>query len=166
MLRARKILSYVSERIEPASDLSNNTTNPAPTAAPAPTTPLSPKFASNNPYASHTSPTPSPRADNPFASDEDEHSDSELDNAGPAPGVAAPAAAAPLRPDEYLELYCNNQLVPPTMTLATIRAHIWKSGGDVLLTYKANGRKKILHQPQVGAGTNGEDATAAGAASF
>ena len=163
MLRARKILSYVSERIEPASDLSNNTTNPAPTSAPVTTTPLSPRLASNNPYASHTSPTSSSRADNPFASDEDEHSDSEQHNARPTP---AAAPAAPLRPDEYLELYCNNQLVPPTMTLATIRAHIWKSGGDVLLTYKANGRKKILHQPQVGAGTNGEDATAAGAASF
>lgn len=165
MLRARKILSYVSERIEPASDLSNNTTNPAPTAAPVPTTPLSPKFASNNPYASHTSPASSSKADNPFASDEDEHSDSEQDDARPAP-VAAPVPAAPLRPDEYLELYCNNQLVPPTMTLATIRAHIWKSGGDVVLMYKANGRKKILHQPQVGTNTNGEDATAAGAASF
>jgi WD repeat-containing protein 48 len=35
------------------------------------------------------------------------------------------------------------QLVPPTMTLATLRAHIWKSGGDVLLYYKSKGVKKI-----------------------
>jgi WD repeat-containing protein 48 len=73
-----------------------------------------------------------------------------------------------LKPEEYLELYCQNQvshslcsnlslqasdrhctdiaqqLVPPTMTLATIRTHIWKTGGDVLLYYKANGRKRIL----------------------
>lgn len=33
------------------------------------------------------------------------------------------------------------------MTLATIRSHIWRGGGDVLLYYKANGRKKILHAP-------------------
>jgi WD repeat-containing protein 48 len=31
------------------------------------------------------------------------------------------------------------------MTLATIRAHIWRGGGDVLLYYKANGKKEIKH---------------------
>ncbi|KAI9770607.1 MAG: hypothetical protein M1840_003199 [Geoglossum simile] len=49
-----------------------------------------------------------------------------------------------LKPEEYLELYCQNQIVPPTMTLATLRAHVWKSGTDVLLYYKSNGRKEIL----------------------
>ena len=29
------------------------------------------------------------------------------------------------------------------MTLATLRAHVWKSGTDVLLYYKSNGKKKI-----------------------
>lgn len=29
------------------------------------------------------------------------------------------------------------------MSLATIRAHVWKSGNDVVLYYKANGRKEI-----------------------
>lgn len=29
------------------------------------------------------------------------------------------------------------------MTLATLRAHIWKGGNDVALYYKANGRKEI-----------------------
>jgi WD repeat-containing protein 48 len=77
MLRARKILGYVAERIEPAQD---------------------------------------------------------------------PATAMP--PEEYLELYCNNQLIPPRMTLATIRTHIWRGGGDVLLHYKANGKKKILHSAE------------------
>ncbi|KAH0382430.1 WD40 repeat-like protein [Aureobasidium sp. EXF-12298] len=77
MLRARKILGYVADRIEPAQD---------------------------------------------------------------------PATAMP--PEEYLELYCNNQLIPPRMTLATIRTHIWRGGGDVLLHYKANGKKKILHSAE------------------
>lgn len=54
-----------------------------------------------------------------------------------------------LKPEEYLELYCNNQLIPPTMTLATIRAHVWRGGGDVILYYKANGRKEIQHIPPV-----------------
>lgn len=78
MLRARKILSYVAERIEPASELTG------------------------------------------------------------------PDA---MKPEEYLELYCQNQLISPTMTLASIRAHIWRGGGDVVLFYKANGRKEIKHVP-------------------
>ncbi|KAF2084420.1 hypothetical protein K490DRAFT_49227, partial [Saccharata proteae CBS 121410] len=52
-----------------------------------------------------------------------------------------------LKPEEYLELYCQNQLIPPTMTLATIRTHVWRGGGDVLLYYKANGRKEIKWVP-------------------
>ncbi|KAI1815045.1 WD repeat-containing protein [Poronia punctata] len=51
-----------------------------------------------------------------------------------------------LKPEEYLELYCNDQLLPHTMTLATLRAHIWKGGNDVVLYYKANGRKEIPKQ--------------------
>lgn len=31
------------------------------------------------------------------------------------------------------------------MTLASVRAHVWRGGGDVLLHYKANGRKEIKH---------------------
>lgn len=29
------------------------------------------------------------------------------------------------------------------MSLATLRAHVWKGGADVLLYYKSNGRKPI-----------------------
>jgi hypothetical protein len=36
------------------------------------------------------------------------------------------------------------------MTLATIRAHIWRGGGDVLLFYRANGRKDIKHAGKAG----------------
>ncbi|KAI2641997.1 WD repeat-containing protein [Xylaria nigripes] len=55
-----------------------------------------------------------------------------------------------LKPEEYLELYCNDQLLPNTMSLATLRAHVWKGGNDVVLYYKANGRKdlsKLLPAP-------------------
>jgi WD repeat-containing protein 48 len=69
-----------------------------------------------------------------------------------------------LKPEEYLELYCNDQvrilltpitsliltradyheqLLPNHMSLATLRAHIWKGGNDVVLYYKANGRKEL-----------------------
>jgi len=60
---------------------------------------------------------------------------------------AAPEHPAPdaLRPEEYLDLYCHDQLVPPNTTLATLRVHIWRTGGDVVLYYKANGKKPINH---------------------
>ena len=74
-----------------------------------------------------------------------------------------------MKPEEYLELYCNEQvslvktplpklgcccwcanvnnhqqLLPNTMSLATLRAHVWKGGNDIVLHYKANGKKEIL----------------------
>ncbi|KAL8654161.1 MAG: hypothetical protein Q9210_001677 [Variospora velana] len=49
-----------------------------------------------------------------------------------------------LKPEEYLELYCQDKLVSPNTTLATLRAYIWKTGGDVVLYYKSNGRKPEL----------------------
>ncbi|KKY27709.1 putative wd repeat protein [Phaeomoniella chlamydospora] len=58
----------------------------------------------------------------------------------PAPEQPDPNA---LRPDEYLELYCQGQLVHPNTTLATLRVHIWRTGGDIILYYKANGKKQI-----------------------
>ncbi|KAK1754353.1 hypothetical protein QBC47DRAFT_216733 [Echria macrotheca] len=57
------------------------------------------------------------------------------------------AAPDALRPEEYLELYCNEQLLPNTMSLATLRAHVWKGGNDIVLHYKANGRKEIPMRP-------------------
>lgn len=33
------------------------------------------------------------------------------------------------------------------MTLATIRAYIWRSSGDMVLYYKANGKKEIRPPP-------------------
>ncbi|CEJ58567.1 hypothetical protein PMG11_07221 [Penicillium brasilianum] len=46
-------------------------------------------------------------------------------------------------PEEYLELYCQKMLCPPNMTLATIRTHLWRTSGDMILHYKANGKKQI-----------------------
>lgn len=52
-----------------------------------------------------------------------------------------------MAPEKYLELYCNDQLLSPTMTLATLRTHIWKAGSDIVLYYKTNGAKKIRPPP-------------------
>ncbi|KAF2401283.1 WD40 repeat-like protein [Trichodelitschia bisporula] len=97
MLRARKVLAYIAERIEPVPE------------------------------------TPDPNA---------------------------------LKPEQYLELYCQNQLIPPTMTLATIRAHVWRGGGDIILSYKANGRKEIQHAPLAAAQIAFQETPAKGTASF
>ena len=32
------------------------------------------------------------------------------------------------------------------MTLATLRAYVWKTGGDVILYYKSNGKKASLER--------------------
>ncbi|KAG9327107.1 hypothetical protein KVV02_008737 [Mortierella alpina] len=41
-----------------------------------------------------------------------------------------------LRPEHWMEILCHDQVLPPTMTLATIRSHYWKTGSDVVLTYR------------------------------
>jgi WD repeat-containing protein 48 len=66
-----------------------------------------------------------------------------------------------LRPEDYLELYCYDQVsaypnlrnisdrgkkLPITMSLATLRAHVWKGGADVMLYYKSNGLKPIRYE--------------------
>jgi len=38
-------------------------------------------------------------------------------------------------------------MLPMTMSLATLRAHVWKGGNDIVLYYKANGRKEIAFPP-------------------
>ncbi|CAG8786793.1 3233_t:CDS:2, partial [Cetraspora pellucida] len=40
-----------------------------------------------------------------------------------------------LKPEMWLELVCSDQILPPTMTLATIKSHIWKQNGDLVMTY-------------------------------
>ncbi|KAK9242641.1 hypothetical protein V1506DRAFT_479838 [Lipomyces tetrasporus] len=38
--------------------------------------------------------------------------------------------------DEWMELVCQGQVVDNSCTLATIRARLWRSGGDVVLLYR------------------------------
>ena len=40
----------------------------------------------------------------------------------------------------WVELLCQNQVLTHTMTLATIRTRVWRSGGDVVLKYR---RRKL-----------------------
>ncbi|KAF7554318.1 hypothetical protein G7046_g6844 [Stylonectria norvegica] len=52
-----------------------------------------------------------------------------------------------LKPEEYLELYCNEELLEPSTSLATLRTHVWKGGSDIVLHYRSNGRKEIRPFP-------------------
>jgi WD repeat-containing protein 48 len=48
-----------------------------------------------------------------------------------------------MKPEEYLDLYCQGNKVDPNMTLATLRVHVWRTGGDVVLYYASNGKKDL-----------------------
>ena len=104
MLRVKKILAYVAEKLAVPSETSEAATSGA------------------TPDAGGDAPNDATPAD------------------VPAP---PPTADDDLRPEEYLELYCNDQRLPNSMSLATVRAHIWKNSSDILLYYKSNGRKQL-----------------------
>ncbi|KAF2857343.1 WD40 repeat-like protein, partial [Piedraia hortae CBS 480.64] len=45
------------------------------------------------------------------------------------------------RVGDVLELWCKGQRVEPKMTLASIRAHVWRDGGDVVFGYRRIGEE-------------------------
>ena len=49
-----------------------------------------------------------------------------------------------MRADAYIDLLCNNQLLAPKTTLAWMKSHIWRGGGEMVIQYKANGQKRIV----------------------
>lgn len=67
-----------------------------------------------------------------------------------------------MRPEEYLELYCQGQKVDVNMTLATLRVHVWRTGGDVVLYYKSNGRKELKLPHPAAVPTNEESGETTG----
>jgi WD repeat-containing protein 48 len=114
MLRAKKIMAYVAERIE---------VPPAQVAPPPNTTGSSATNTDTDPDpAAESHPEPLPAA---------------------APRTETASAEPDLKPEEYLELLCQGQVVHPDTTLSTLRVHVWRTGGDVVLYYRGNGRKKL-----------------------
>jgi len=111
MLRAKKILAYVAERIEvqPSSAHGENIDEREHDAV-----------VEAEPEKEKEKEKETEAETDPFADDQED-----------------------LKPEEYLELYCQGQKVDPNTTLATLRVHVWRTGGDVVLYYKSNGRKKL-----------------------
>jgi hypothetical protein len=68
---------------------------------------------------------PPPPAAPPVASGEDGDKDAAGAGAQAEAGASAAVEGDHLRPEEYLELYCQGMRVDPDMTLATLRVHIW-----------------------------------------
>jgi WD repeat-containing protein 48 len=41
-------------------------------------------------------------------------------------------------PEQYVDILCNNKVLSPTHSLATVKAFFWKSGDDIVLNYRIN----------------------------
>jgi WD repeat-containing protein 48 len=39
-------------------------------------------------------------------------------------------------PDDLWEIVCNDTVLPPNMTLAVVRQHVWRQSGEVVLHYR------------------------------
>jgi len=52
--------------------------------------------------------------------------------------ATTPTADEKVAPEHYIEILCNNKVVPPNINLATTRAFFWKSGDDLVLYYRIN----------------------------
>ncbi|KAI5296666.1 hypothetical protein KEM55_005747, partial [Ascosphaera atra] len=65
----------------------------------------------------------------------------------------------PFKPEEYLDLYCQNIKIQPNMTLYAIRTHIWRNGSDMIFYYKANGKRPIPPPGSVPSSRNGTQAS-------
>jgi len=79
------------------------------------------------------------------------------------PNKENPREEDALRPDEYMDLYIGEQKIDKDMTLASMRAHIWKGGADMVLQYRANGRKKMILEKPKTSEAKKEDGSAADA---
>ncbi|GBC09120.1 hypothetical protein RclHR1_08610007 [Rhizophagus clarus] len=112
MLRARKILAYIVEKLEldqpPINDGNPETESTA-----------------TNEYLE--------KALND--STEANNNDQEADNTGQSATKAEEKNNA-MKPELWLELICQDQVLSPTMTLATIKSHMWKFSGDLTMTYR------------------------------
>ena len=125
MLRAKKILAYVAERVEPPSAAK---ALPPSQAEQPPSQGKAPEQQQQQEPSTTTTAAAAAATDSQAATSTEPVPTTETSTAPSAP---------PLKPEEYLDLYCQDVLVPIDMTLNTLRVHVWRTGGDVVLYYKA-----------------------------
>ncbi|CAG8550507.1 8358_t:CDS:2 [Rhizophagus irregularis] len=116
MLRTRKILAYIVEKLEldqPSTSPINNSNSVTESAA---TSEYLEKSLND--------------------SNEANNNDQEANNTGQIATKAEEERNNAMKPELWLELICQDQVLSPTMTLATIKSHIWKFSGDLTMTYR------------------------------
>lgn len=57
--------------------------------------------------------------------------------------ITQSATLPPFTPEHWIVLTCNDQVLDPLMTLATIKQFIWRAGGDVVISYDIQPRYSI-----------------------
>ncbi|KAF3923958.1 hypothetical protein ABW21_db0200359 [Orbilia brochopaga] len=53
------------------------------------------------------------------------------------------------RPEEWLELLVKDEVIPLNMTLATMKAHVWRTGGDVVVHYRIKGGEEPIPRQKI-----------------
>lgn len=79
---------------------------------------------------------------------------------GIAPGTGEGEAGTVMwvgKPEDWLELICQGQVIQPQQTLTTLRSHVWKSGGDVSLFYRRKDWREVKERAQSEGGNERED---------
>jgi len=74
-----------------------------------------------------------PEAENSSNSADDNSSCSDTDNV-----KNEAASGEKVASENYIEILCNNKVLPPNINLATARAFFWKAGDDLVLNYRIN----------------------------
>ncbi|KAF3179641.1 hypothetical protein TWF788_006945 [Orbilia oligospora] len=67
------------------------------------------------------------------------------------------------KPEDWLELIIKDEVVPLNMTLATMKAHVWRTGGDVVVHYRIKDGEEPIERVKVVEAPTGEEEMPEGA---
>lgn len=79
-----------------------------------------------------------PLLDAPKTDNSDEADGSPQENGTPSESDDSEKYEERVLPEHYIDVICNNKVLSPTHSLATIKAFFWKSGDDIILNYRIN----------------------------
>jgi len=83
----------------------------------------------------------------PLVSDTDEKSDNpETSGSSESDGSENGKSEERILPEQYIDIICNNKVLAPHYSLATVKAFFWKSGDEnIVLQYRVNPKYASLH---------------------